>query len=147
MVGASVYPKSDEDAQKAYQAMRGKSDKFDVFRRSQMPSHLHFDSNPREGDPVVVPTGPYFITAAADPRADEHIPRAEHGYDAVCMPEMRAIFFAAGPDIRRGIKLESFENINVYPLIAKILGLDISNLKTGSIDGKLGVLEEILKTK
>jgi predicted AlkP superfamily pyrophosphatase or phosphodiesterase len=147
IVGPSVYPKSDEDAQKAYEAMRGKSDKFDVFRRSQAPAHLHFDSNPREGDPVVVPTGPYFITATTDPHAEEHIPQAEHGYDAVCMPEMRAIFFAVGPDIRPGIKLEPFENVSVYPMIAKILGLDIRNLKTGPIDGKLGVLEEVLKTK
>jgi hypothetical protein len=35
----------------------------------------------------------------------------------------------------------------VYPMIAKILGLDISNLKTGPIDGKLDALEGVLKTK
>jgi hypothetical protein len=63
------------------------------------------------------------------------------------MPQMKAIFFAAGPDIRHGITLKPFENVNVYPLIAKILGLDITNLKTGPIDGKLSVLEGILATK
>ena len=35
--------------------MRGKSDKFTVYRRAQVPAYLHFDSNPREGDPVIVP--------------------------------------------------------------------------------------------
>jgi hypothetical protein len=35
----------------------------------------------------------------------------------------------------------------LYPLIAKILGLDITNLKTGPIDGKLDVLEGILKSQ
>ncbi|HXM63147.1 MAG TPA: hypothetical protein VN950_19955, partial [Terriglobales bacterium] len=70
-----------------------------------------------------------------------------HGYDATKMPEMKAIFVASGPDIRAGVTLEPFENVNVYPLIAKILGLDIANLKTGPIDGKLSVLEGILKTK
>jgi hypothetical protein len=35
----------------------------------------------------------------------------------------------------------------VYPLIAKILGLDITNLKTGPVDGTLGALGGILKTK
>ena len=39
-----------------------------------------------------------------------------------------------------------FENVNVYPLVAKLLGLDISHLKTGAIDGDLRVLEPILKT-
>jgi hypothetical protein len=37
--------------------------------------------------------------------------------------------------------------VNVYPLVAKILGLDITNLKTGPVDGKLSVLGGILKTK
>jgi len=37
--------------------------------------------------------------------------------------------------------------VNVYPLVAKILGLDISKLKTGPIDGTLGVLEGIVQTK
>ena len=147
IIGPTIYPKSDEDAQKAYEALRGKSDKFVVYRRTQVPAYLHFDSNPREGDPVVVPTGPYFISATADPRSAEHPPAGMHGYDATRMPEMKAIFFAAGPDIRPGITLEPFENVNVYPLVAKILGLDITNLKTGPIDGTLGALGGILKTK
>jgi len=60
--------KADDDAQKAYEALRGKSDKFLVYRRAQVPPYLHFDSNPREGDPVVIPTGPYLITANTDAR-------------------------------------------------------------------------------
>jgi predicted AlkP superfamily pyrophosphatase or phosphodiesterase len=147
IIGASVYPKSEDSAQKAYEALRGKSDKFLVYRRAQVPAYLHFDSNLREGDPVIVPTGPYFINAIADLRAPEHPPQGAHGYDATRMSEMKAIFFAAGPDIRPGIELDPFENVNVYPLIAKILGLDITHLKTGPIDGKLGILESILQGK
>jgi len=147
IVGSSLYPKSDDDAQKAYAALRGKSDKFLVYRHAQVPAYLHFDSNPREGDPVVVPTGPYFINVSADLRAPEHPPAGAHGYDTTRTPEMKAIFFVAGPDIRPGIALEPFENVNVYPLVARILGLDITNLKTGPVDGKLSVLEGILKTR
>ena len=147
IVGSSLYPKSDDDAQKAYAALRGKSDKFLVYRRAQVPAYLHFDSNPREGDPVVVPTGPYFINVSADLRAPEHPPAGAHRYDTTRTPEMKAIFFAAGPDIRPGIALEPFENVNVYPLVARILGLDITNLETGPVDGKLSVLEGILKTR
>ncbi len=146
IVGLGLYPKSDADAQKAYEAMRGKSDKFAVYRRAEVPAYLHFDGNPREGDPVIVPNGPYFLTADADPDAPEH-PVGAHGFDATRMPEMKALFVAAGPDIRHGVVLPPFENVNVYPLVAKILGLDITRLKTGAIDGKLGVLEGILQTK
>jgi alkaline phosphatase D len=146
IVDSSLYPKSDDDAQKAYEALRGKSDKFLVYRRTQVPAYLHFDSNSREGDPVVVPTGPYLITADVDAHNAEHLPVGMHGYDATRMSEMKALFVAAGPDIRTGVVLAPFENVNVYPLIAKILGLDITNLKTGAIDGKFSVLEAMLKS-
>ena len=143
--GTSLYPKSEADAQKAYEAMRGKSDKFSVYRRAQVPAYLHFDSNPREGDPVIVPDGPYFITA--DRGGSGRPPVGKHGFDVTRMPEMKALFVAAGPDIRQGVVLKPFENVNVYPLVAKILGLDIANLKTGPIDGNLSVLEGVLQTK
>ena len=146
IVGLGLYAKSDEDAQKAYQAMRGKSDKFAVYRRAEVPAYLHFESSPREGDPVVVPNGPYFITASADLNGAEHPPVGAHGYDATRMPEMKAFFVAVGPDIRHGMALDPFENVNVYPLVAQILGLDITKLKTGPVDGKLSVLKGILST-
>jgi alkaline phosphatase D len=146
IVDSTLYPKSDDDAQRAYEALRGKSDKFLVYRRAQVPTDLHFDSNPRAGDPVIVPTGPYFIIASTDARRLEHPPMGMHGYDATRMHEMKALFVAAGPDIRSGVALAPFENVNVYPMIAKILGLDITNLKTGPIDGKLSVLGGILKS-
>ena len=157
VVGSLLYPKSEDDAEKAYEVLRGqsgklesdksKTDKFTVYRKAETPASFHLDNNPRIGDPVVVPTGPYFLAAQRDPRKPEHPPVGMHGYDARKMPEMKAIFFAAGPDIRRGVVLKPFENVNVYPLIAKILGLDITTLKTGSLDGKLSVLEGILATR
>jgi hypothetical protein len=67
-----------------------------------------------------------------------------HGYDPAHMPEMNAIFIAAGPDIRSGQKVEPFENVNLYPFVARILGLDTSHLKTGKVDGDLKVLQGIL---
>ena len=146
IVGLGLYPKSDADAEKGFEAMHGKSDKFAVYRRTSVPAYLHFDSNPREGDPVVVPNGPYFLSTDTDTDAPEH-PVGAHGFDATHMPEMKALFVAAGPDIRHGVVLEPFENVNVYPWVARILGLDITKLKTGPIDGKIGALERTLQAK
>jgi alkaline phosphatase D len=143
ILGSILYPRSEDDAQRAYLTLRGRSDRFLVYRRAQVPADLHFDSNPRAGDPVVVPTGPYFIRATTEP----HAALGHHGSDSARVPEMKAIFFAAGPDIRPGIALAPFENVNVYPLVARILGLDITDLKTGPVDGELSVLEGILRTK
>ena len=55
------------------------------------------------------------------------------------MTSMRAIFFAAGPDIRRGVTLRPFENVNVYPLVAKLLGL-----QSPPVDGSINVLSNTL---
>ena len=142
-VGALLYPKSEADAQKAYQSLSGVSNTFKIYRRADMPEYLHYNSNPREGDPIVVPTGPYSIVAH-DPNAagGSRTPsRGGHGYDPRQMPSMKAIFFAVGPDIRTGVTLPSFENVDVYPLIARILGLRI-----GAIDGQLAPVEPVLTT-
>jgi alkaline phosphatase D len=76
-----------------------------------------------------------------EPGHEDHAPPAgEHGYDPYEMHSMRAIFFAEGPDIKRGIAVKPFENINVFPLVTKIL-----DLQGPGIDGSLNVLSGVLK--
>lgn len=137
--GSLLYAKSETDAQKAYNSLSGASDKFKVYRRANVPKNLHFNSNAREGDPVVVPTGPFNIVAHAPGNSMPSI-RGVHGYDPETIPSMKAIFYAAGPDIRVGVDVQPFENINLYPMIAEILGLRI-----GSVDGQSAVLQVVLK--
>jgi hypothetical protein len=36
---------------------------------------------------------------------------------------MAALFVANGPDIRPSVRLESFDNVSVYPLLARLLGV------------------------
>lgn len=63
-----------------------------------------------------------------------------HGYDPA-IPDMHAIFFANGPQIKPGITLPPFENIHVYPLVCQLLDLPIPS----DIDGKAEVLEELVR--
>jgi hypothetical protein len=39
-------------------------------------------------------------------------------------PSMRALFIAQGPAFRRGIEVQPFDNVDVYPLLAKLLGIE-----------------------
>ncbi len=57
---------------------------------------------------------------------------------------MRASFLAWGPAFKKGLLIEGFENVHVYPMVAKILGLKIDEAK---IDGKIKVLSPILNYK
>ncbi|HTF20812.1 MAG TPA: hypothetical protein VK658_22215, partial [Chryseolinea sp.] len=52
------------------------------------------------------------------------------------------IFYAYGPNIRQGYTLEPFENVHVYPFIARILGL-----RFPPIDGRSDVLEKLYQTR
>ena len=107
--------------------------------RAAMPPGLRFDSNPREGDPVVVPTGPYTLLARGSKLPEPTQLHGSHGFDPHTIPEMKAIFFAEGPDFNRNKRLKTFENVDVYPLVAKIL-----QLHTPPNDGTLKPVEPAL---
>src|ERR1700683_2548764 len=139
--GAFLYAPNEDQWQKAYVKLRAADASFVVYRRANVPRELHFNENPREGDPVIVARGPYAIRAQGPPpdREDRAPTVGNHGFDPYMMPEMKAGFYAEGPDSRRDVKLKPFENINVDPLIVKILGLE-----SQPVDGSLNVLGGIL---
>jgi predicted AlkP superfamily pyrophosphatase or phosphodiesterase len=141
-VGDSLYAPNEAAANRVYQKLKAADASFMVYRRENVPAELHFNSNPREGDPIIVARGPYAIRAHAPPpdREDRAPAVGNHGFDPTMMPEMKAVFYAEGPDIRAGVKLKPFENVNVYPLIVKLLGLD-----SPPVDGSFGVLSGVLK--
>ena len=142
--GSLLYAKTDSDAEKAYEEFRAHPDpRFTAYRRSDTPPELHFDTNPREGDPVIVANGPFSIRAEASPAgARDEKTHGGHGFDPHTMPEMKSIFFAAGPDVKPGVRLRPFENVDVYPFIADILGL-----RPPPVDGSLEFLRPALKTR
>ena len=59
----------------------------------------------------------YEKTAPTKPRTG-----GNHGYDNAA-PEMRALFVAAGPAFRPGVRLKPFPNTVVAPLLRDLLGL------------------------
>lgn len=141
-VGSLLYAKNETDRVKAYNQLKKASEKFVAYRRKDVPAGLHYNENPREGDPVVIATGAYAIRgeAPAAGAADAPPPAGEHGYDPRKMPEMKASFFAAGPDILPGKTVAPFENVNLYPWLAHLLGLQAPRS-----DGSLNVLAGSLR--
>ena len=136
--GSLLYADTEADAEQAYEQFRAHPDaRFSVYRRLDVPRALAYDSTPREGDPVVVANGPYSIYVHPPTRKPNI---GSHGFDPHTMPEMKAIFYAEGPDIRQDVKLRRFDNIDVYPFIARLLGL-----KTPPIDGSLAPLRPALR--
>ena len=145
--GGLLYGKTEDDRARVYNQLKKASSQFVAYRRKDVPADLNYSQNPREGDPVVIATGPYAIRVHApvpkpgEPPVPDKPPIAgNHGYDPHKMPEMKASFFAAGPDIVAGKTVAPFENVNLYPWLAHMLGLTPPNT-----DGSLNVLAGTLR--
>ena len=140
--GPLLYGKTEADRERVYNQLKKASSQFVVYRRKDLPASLNYSGNQRTGDPVVVATGPYAIRAHGPPAGAEERPPTigMHGFDPHKMPEMKASFFAAGPDIVAGKTVAPFENVNLYPWLAHILGLIPPRT-----DGTLNVLAGTLR--
>lgn len=142
-VGSLLYGKTEEDRARVYNQLKRVSSQFMVFRLQHVPAELNFNQSSRAGDPVVIATGPYAIRSHG-PQADkpDHPPTpGMHGFDPHRMSEMKASFFAAGPDIVRGRTVLPFENVNLYPWLAHMLGLNPPR-SDGSINVLAGTLRD-----
>jgi predicted AlkP superfamily pyrophosphatase or phosphodiesterase len=136
--GPLLYAKTEEDRARIYNELKKASPQFVAYRRKDVPAGLNYNQNPREGDPVIVATGPYPIRAHQPPAGKPDQP--PHGFDPRKLPQMKAIFFAAGPDIVPGKTVAPFENVNLYPWIAHLLGLT-----PPKSDGNLNILAGTLR--
>jgi len=63
-----------------------------------------------------------------------------HGFDPRKLPQMKAIFFAAGPDIHHSKTVAPFDNVNLYPWLAHLL-----SLQAPKTDGSLNILAGTLR--
>jgi len=132
------YSSDPKRIDKLYSELHGKDPRIEVYRRGEIPERLHYSGNQRIGDLVALAIEPVVLHLAQRP--GQTLPKGMHGYDVARMPDMRGIFFAAGPDLKAGLTIEEFQNIHIYPLIAHILGLHVP----AGIDGQFSVLAPIL---
>jgi predicted AlkP superfamily pyrophosphatase or phosphodiesterase len=100
-----------------------------VWKHSEVPAELNYGRNPRTLDLIVAADSAWSINWT--PRPDYYNSGGTHGYDFRQL-DMQAIFYATGPSFRKGYVHPKFDNVDLYPLIAQILGL-----VPKKVDGKL----------
>lgn len=59
-------------------------------------------------------------------------PEGDHGYDNQ-KESMRPIFFAHGPDFKKGFKIDKMYNVDVFPLMCHLLDIDPVPPNNGSL--------------
>ena len=77
--GALLYGKTEEDRVRVYNQLKKASSQFMVYRRKNVPAGLDYNQNSREGDPIVVATGPYAIRAHAPAAGEARFSRRMQG--------------------------------------------------------------------
>lgn len=136
---AHLYVKNKNDIKPLFKKLKEVAADYDVYLVKKTPKKWHYrfkdDRYQRIGDILLVPHLPKGFSFYG-----RKMGAGAHGFDN-SLADMQATFYAWGPAFKEQYKIGNFENINIYPLIAEILGLTINN----KIDGKLKVLKKILK--
>jgi len=89
-----------------------------IVLTDQQKRDYYYDKGPRVGDIVLQTTAPRVFT---DSKMASYL--GTHGY--AYTDDMAATFIATGPAFKRHVQLDEMNNLDVYPLIAKLLGLKI----------------------
>jgi predicted AlkP superfamily pyrophosphatase or phosphodiesterase len=124
----SLYPNPGHEAEVAKALLRP-HEHLQCWRKQDIPKRYHYGANPRVPPYFCLPeTGWSISTHDYKPSNPD---RGAHGYDPYS-PEMAALFIASGPAFRHGVALPAFDNVDVYPLLARLIGV-----KPQPNDGKL----------
>lgn len=107
-----------------------------AWHKTDVPSRYIYGTNSRIGDLVVLADSGTMVhfRDIPDPKSG-----GAHGYDNF-HPDMRAIFYATGPSFKQNYTQGAMPNVNLYPLIARLLGIT-----PASNDGNIAEIEQLLK--
>ncbi len=118
----------------------GRHARHACWRRHELPSRWRYGTHTRV-PPIVCQMDPGWdaLPRARLARRPAGV-RGSHGYDPDS-PQMRAVFIANGPSFRSGMVLPAFDNVDVYPLLARLLGVREAT-NDGNADTLLPALRE-----
>jgi predicted AlkP superfamily pyrophosphatase or phosphodiesterase len=115
------------------------------WKKEDIPARLHYNEGRRIA-PIVCSSEEGWITSSHKRYDDWYRdmeerdrPRGAHGYDNKYQ-KMMATFIAHGEAFKRGYVAEPFENVEIYNIMCKILGL-----KPAKNDGDLNRVKAMLK--
>lgn len=143
--GIGVDPKPGQESAVADQLLGVKRDHVSCWRKADIPPALHYGKNPRVSQfYCAVDLGWTIATRQMQQLGDRLYPqglKGNHGYDPA-EPQMAALFVARGPAFRRGLVVETIDNVDVYPMLAAALAL-----KAEPNDGDARVAQAVLAAR
>lgn len=118
-VGFSPLPGKQAEAE---QALLGEHSHYQCWNKAQLPPRWHYGSHPRV-PPIVCQMREGWDALTREMLA-RRAPgdRGSHGYDPA-LPSMQAVFVARGPSFAQGKQLGAFDNVDLYPLLTRLIGI------------------------
>ncbi|WP_303746998.1 alkaline phosphatase family protein [Stenotrophomonas pigmentata] len=118
-VGFAPQPGKQAEAEKA---LLGEHAHYQCWNKAELPIRWHYGSNPRI--PAIVCQMQEGWDALPRDSIAKRSPgdRGSHGYDPA-LPSMQAVFVARGPAFAQGKQLSAFDNVDVYPLLTRLIGI------------------------
>jgi predicted AlkP superfamily pyrophosphatase or phosphodiesterase len=132
----------DGKKEEIYKALINANPHLAVYYKEDIPERLHFRNNNRI-TPIIGIADEGWSISSHDlfKSLQANFAKGSHGYDNQ-LTSMHGIFIARGSAFKKDLVVKPFENIHIYNLIAKILGL-----KPAPNDGNLELAQFMLKTK
>lgn len=122
-VGQSVgFAPRDGRTPAAEARLLGAHPQYDCWRKTELPARWQYGRHPRVPAIVCQMHEGWDALLRADIAKRPAHASGSHGYDPA-LPSMRAVFIASGPAFRAGTPLSTFDNVDVYPLLARLLGV------------------------
>ena len=94
------------------------------WKKADMPEALHYGTNARVPPIVCMAQTGWYITTHDRFAAMKDFNVGSHGFDPAA-PEMAALFVAEGPAFKAGQTLPAFDNVDIQPLVARLLGIEV----------------------
>lgn len=134
-----LYANNKADIMPAYQKLKSEAKDYNVYLKDNVPAHMHYGTGDDRmntiGDILLIPIWPKVIQIK-----NHKMLTGWHGFDPYVVKDMHASFFAWGPAFKNNLAIPSFPNVDVFPILTRILGIKI----TEKVDGTDKVADEVL---
>ena len=136
-----IYPEAN-DKQNIYNRLTENENNYKVYFNNKLPEHFYLAGSHLLSEIIVIskPGWSLVTNKILERRKNGSSGLGNHGYDNY-HTDMHGIFYAIGPSFKKNYKTGTVLNIDIYPLLCKIL-----NIKPKiNIDGKLERIQPLLK--
>jgi len=120
-----IWPRAGSVEDDIYRALKDKHPSLAVYRRAEIPPELHYGTNPRIPPIIGIAADGWTITTRSQVSQWEQSGRIQagnHGYDPRSR-SMHGLLIVSGQQFRRGLTIPPIDNIHLYEMMAKVLGL------------------------